>query len=109
MQVADMSPATVNSAVAAAVRAQPAWAAETAQSRSSLLMELHNLMVKHADSLATLLSLECGKPLAEAKGEVAYSCSFLKWYAEEILHCYGDIIQPPRSDRRMLAMRGPVG
>ena len=108
-KVADMSAGSVQHAVAAAVKAQSAWGAEPAQSRAALLMELHRLMMKNADALATLLSLECGKPWEEAKGEIAYSASFLSWFSEEAKRCDGQVIPAPRSDRRMLALRVPVG
>jgi delta 1-pyrroline-5-carboxylate dehydrogenase len=82
--VGDMHVETAHLAVAAATRAQSRWGAETAQARGGLLMKLHSLIAQNSDALATLLSMECGKPFEEAKGEIAYSNSFIEWYAEEV-------------------------
>lgn len=96
-------------AIAAAKAAFPAWAAKSPYERAALVRKLHDAMAANVDSLAALLTLECGKPFEEAKGEIAYSMSFLDWFAEEGKRHYGDVIPPIRADRRMVTFRQPVG
>ncbi|MBY6096425.1 NAD-dependent succinate-semialdehyde dehydrogenase [Ferrimonas balearica] len=96
-------------AVEAADRAQKLWAKVPAAERSATLMAWHDLMLAHIDDLARLLTLEQGKPLAEAKGEIAYGASYVKWYAEEAVRIYGDTLPGPSSDKRVLVIKQPVG
>ncbi len=96
-------------AVQAAVEAFPAWARKTAKERAAILRRWHELMLAHQQDLATLMTAEQGKPLAEAKGEVAYAASFIEWSAEEGKRLYGDVIPPHQEDKRLFAIRQPVG
>lgn len=96
-------------AILAAQRALPAWSAMTAQARAALLRNWHALMLQHADDLALLLTLEQGKPLAEAKSEILYGASFVQWFAEEGIRTYGEIIPAQQANRRILAHKMPVG
>ena len=96
-------------AIAAADAALPAWRARPAAERSAALRRLYELMMQHQDDLAVLLTAEQGKPLAEARGEIAYGASFLEWFAEEAKRIYGDVIPAPSSDQRLLALKQPVG
>jgi len=96
-------------AIDAANAAFPAWRDRLAKERSALLRRWFDLMNEHADDLATMMTLEQGKPLAEARGEVAYAASFVEWFAEEAKRVYGDTIPTPGKDRRLLVIRQPVG
>ncbi|ALS96939.1 NAD-dependent succinate-semialdehyde dehydrogenase [Lacimicrobium alkaliphilum] len=96
-------------AVAAAHKAFKAWAAKSAGERASLMRKWYELMMQHQDDLGRLLTLEQGKPLAEAKGEVAYGASYIEWFAEEAKRVYGDTIPAPSSDKRVLVIKQPVG
>jgi len=96
-------------AIEAAARAQPAWARKTAKERATILRRFAELMTAHVDDLAIIMTAEQGKPLAEAKGEVAYAAAFIEWFAEEGKRAYGDIIPTFRADSRLLVLRQPVG
>ncbi len=96
-------------AIQAAQDALPGWRALTAQARALLLRRWFNLLLEHQDDLARLMTLEQGKPLAEARGEILYAASFLEWFAEEGKRVYGDVIPSPWPDRRILVTREPVG
>jgi len=96
-------------AIEAARAAWPAWRAKTAKERAALLRRWHDLMLAHQDDLATLMTAEQGKPLAEAKGEIAYAASFIEWFAEEGKRVYGDVIPGHQADKRILVLRQPVG
>jgi len=96
-------------AVTAAHEALPAWSAMTAKARGLILRRWFELMTAHQEDLARLLTAEQGKPLAEARGEIAYAASFFEWFAEEGRRAYGDIIPPHLADRRLLVTREPVG
>jgi succinate-semialdehyde dehydrogenase/glutarate-semialdehyde dehydrogenase len=96
-------------AIEAARVAMPAWAAKTAKERANLLRRWFDLMMQHQDDLAVLMTAEQGKPLAEAKGEIAYAASFIEWFAEEGKRLYGDIIPPHQTDKRIVVIRQPVG
>jgi succinate-semialdehyde dehydrogenase/glutarate-semialdehyde dehydrogenase len=96
-------------AIAAADVAQRAWRTVSAKERSAILRKLNDLMLAHADDLALLMTSEQGKPLVEAKGEIVYAASFIEWFAEEARRTYGDIIPAPSGDRRLLALKQPVG
>ena len=96
-------------AISAAVRAQAAWRAVSAQARAAILEAWHALVVERKDELAHLLTLECGKPLLEAKGEILYGASYIKLYAEEAKRVIGDVIPSPIDGRRMLVVKQPIG
>ncbi len=96
-------------AIDAAAAAFPAWAARTAKDRATLLRRWYDLMLANADDLATLMTAEQGKPLAEAKGEIVYAASFIEWFAEEAKRVYGDVIPGHQPDKRIFVLRQPVG
>ncbi|GLU37217.1 NAD-dependent succinate-semialdehyde dehydrogenase [Pseudomonas sp. NBRC 100443] len=98
-----------NAAIAAAERALPAWRGLLAKERAARLRRWAELMLASQDELARLLSREQGKPLAEAKGEVAYAASFLEWFAEEAKRVYGDVIPSPKTDARIVVTKQPIG
>jgi succinate-semialdehyde dehydrogenase/glutarate-semialdehyde dehydrogenase len=108
-QVPECGEAETRRAIEAAKRALPAWAAKSAKERGKILRRLADLMVANAEDLGRLMTAEQGKPLAEARGEVGYAASFYEWFAEEGRRVYGEIIPSPAADRRLLAMRQPVG
>lgn len=105
----DCSAEEAETAIAAADRAMKAWKARTHAERADLLMEWHRLMVEHADDLAMILTREQGKPLAEAKGEIFYGASFVRWFAEEARRINGKIIPSPVPGKKIFAMKEPVG
>lgn len=107
--VPDLGEAEALEAVAAADRALPAWKALTAKARGLILRRWFELMMAHQDDLARILTAEQGKPLAEAKGEIAYSASFLEWFSEEGRRAYGEIVPPHMADRRVIVTKSPVG
>jgi succinate-semialdehyde dehydrogenase/glutarate-semialdehyde dehydrogenase len=96
-------------AIEAANKAWPAWRALTALERANALLRWHDLILAAKDDLARLMTLEQGKPLAEAAGEIAYSASFIRWFAEEARRAYGDVVPAPWAGRRILVTREPVG
>jgi succinate-semialdehyde dehydrogenase/glutarate-semialdehyde dehydrogenase len=96
-------------AIAAAAAALPAWSARTAKDRSIVLRRWFDLIMQHQDDLAVLMTAEQGKPLAEARGEIAYAASFIEWFAEEAKRLYGDVIPGHQADKRILVLRQPVG
>jgi len=96
-------------AIAAAEAAQRDWGRRPAKERSAILRKLNDLMLANTDDLALIMTSEQGKPLAEAKGEIAYAASFIEWFAEEARRVYGDTIPAPSADRRILALKQPVG
>jgi succinate-semialdehyde dehydrogenase/glutarate-semialdehyde dehydrogenase len=96
-------------AIEAAEEAQIAWRQKTATERSKLLRRWFDLMMDHQDDLAQILTAEQGKPLAEARGEIAYGASYIEWFAEEAKRIYGDVISPPATDRRIVVIKQPVG
>ena len=107
--VPNMGAAETRRAIQAAHAAFPAWAAKTAKERAVILKRWHDLMMANQEDLATLMTAEQGKPLAEAKGEIAYAASFLEWFAEEAKRLYGDVIPGHQADKRILVLRQPIG
>ena len=107
--VPKMGAAETRRAIDAANAALPGWRAKTAGERAKLLRRWHELMLTHQDDLALIMTSEQGKPLAEAKGEIAYAASYLEWFAEEGKRAYGEIVPPNVADRRILVTREPVG
>ncbi|MEO8281165.1 MAG: aldehyde dehydrogenase family protein, partial [Ideonella sp.] len=96
-------------AIAAADQAQRAWRDVAAKQRSAVLRKLNDLMLANTDDLALIMTSEQGKPLAESKGEIAYAASFIEWFADEARRVYGDTIPAPLGDRRIIAIKQPVG
>ncbi|UXT85241.1 NAD-dependent succinate-semialdehyde dehydrogenase [Agrobacterium tumefaciens] len=96
-------------AIEAAFRAQKAWAKRTGKERAGVLRKLFDLMVANADDLAIILTMEMGKPLAEAKGEILYGAAYVEWFAEEAKRIYGDTIPGHQQDKRIIVIKQPVG
>jgi succinate-semialdehyde dehydrogenase / glutarate-semialdehyde dehydrogenase len=96
-------------AISAADQAFKFWRNTTAKYRANLLEQWNDLILANTNHLAEIMTLECGKPLRESKGEVAYGASFIKWFAEEGKRIYGDIIPPTTQDRRIIVIKQPVG
>ncbi len=96
-------------AIAAADLAQRAWRDVPAKERSATLRRLNDLMLAHIDDLALIMTSEQGKPLAEAKGEIAYAASFIEWFADEARRVYGDTIPATSNDKRIVTLKQPVG
>jgi succinate-semialdehyde dehydrogenase / glutarate-semialdehyde dehydrogenase len=107
--VPDMGVTETRHAIEAASQAFPAWAALTAKERAAILRRWFELLMANQDDLATLMTAEQGKPLAEAKGEISYGASFVEWFAEEGKRLYGDVIPPHQANRRLLVLRQPLG
>ena len=107
--VPDMGVTETERAIAAAARAQRAWAAQSAKARAAVLRRWFDLIVAHADDLAHIMVREQGKPLAEAKAEVLYGASFVEWFAEEGKRAYGDVIPSLGADRRFVVIKQPIG
>ncbi|MEN4556973.1 NAD-dependent succinate-semialdehyde dehydrogenase [Pantoea agglomerans] len=101
--------AETGQAIAYAETVRISWGKTTNASRAVLLEKWHQLIIEHADDLAIIMTAEQGKPLAEARGEVLYGASFVKWFAEEARRIYGDTIPAPSEDRRILVLKQPVG
>jgi succinate-semialdehyde dehydrogenase/glutarate-semialdehyde dehydrogenase len=108
-KVAKGGQAETQRAIEAADAALPAWRGKSAKERAVLLRNLFNLMIENQDDLGAILTAEQGKPLAEAKGEVAYSASFLEWFAEEGKRLYGDVIPAATPDKRMVVIKQGIG
>src|SRR5438105_5071100 len=107
--VPEMGAADARRAIEAAAQAFPAWAAQTAKERAVILRRWYELLMANLEDLATLMTAEQGKPLAESTGEIAYAASFIEWFAEEGKRIYGDIIPPHQADKRILVFKQPVG
>ena len=104
-----MGAAETRRAIEAASRAYPAWRRKTAKERGAILRKWYDLLMANQDDLAVLMTTEQGKPLAEAKGEVAYAAAFIDWFAEEGKRVYGDTIPSPNPDWRIVVTKEPVG
>lgn len=96
-------------AIEAANAAWPAWRAKTAKQRGDIIRRWYELMLENQDDLGMLMTSEQGKPLPEAKGEIAYAASFLEWFSEEGRRAYGDVIPPHMADRRVVVIKEPIG
>src|SRR3954470_20857428 len=107
--VPDLGAAETKRAIEAAERALPAWRAKTAKERAVILRKWFDLMMAAQDDLGQILTAEQGKPLAEARGEIAYGASFIEWFAEEGKRTYGDTIPSPWADKRIVVLKQPVG
>ena len=108
-KVADLSRAEVARAIDAAEEARHAWAARTGKERANILRRWFDLMMANQEDLAILMTAEQGKPLAEARGEVAYGASFIEWFAEEAKRVYGETIPGHQPDKRITVIRQPIG
>lgn len=104
-----MGVAETEKSIAAATKAFASWKETTAFERSKILQKMASLMHKYKDDLAAIITLEAGKPTAEAKGEVLYAASFLEFYAEEGKRVHGDILQAPARNRRLINIKQPIG
>ncbi|MBF6217814.1 NAD-dependent succinate-semialdehyde dehydrogenase [Nocardia abscessus] len=107
--VADADPADGLAALDAACAAQPSWAATPPRERSDLLMRVHRALLAETDRLGLIATLEMGKPLAEARGEIAYAAEFFRWFAEEAVRLDGGYMPAPTGGSRFLVARQPVG
>jgi succinate-semialdehyde dehydrogenase / glutarate-semialdehyde dehydrogenase len=108
-EVADMGAAETRRAIESANAALPGWSGMSARQRSQILERWYDLVMKNQDELAAILTSEQGKPLVEARGEVAYGASYIKWFAEEAKRVYGDIIPSALPGRRNLVIKQPIG
>ncbi|MEU0390643.1 NAD-dependent succinate-semialdehyde dehydrogenase [Streptomyces chartreusis] len=108
-RVADASPADGRRAVEAAVAAQAAWAATAPRVRSEILRRAYDIIIERTEELALLMTLEMGKPLAEARAEVAYGAEFFRWFSEEAVRIDGGLTTAPDGRNRLLVTRQPVG
>ncbi|GGH63024.1 succinate-semialdehyde dehydrogenase [Frigidibacter albus] len=107
--VPSVSCAEVARAIAAAEIAQVAWAARPAKERAAVLRMWFDLILGATEDLALILTSEQGKPLSEARGEIAYAASYVEWFAEEAKRIYGDTIPGPTADRRIIVLKQPIG
>ncbi|TEW44772.1 NAD-dependent succinate-semialdehyde dehydrogenase [Psychromonas algicola] len=108
-EVGNAGVAETKLAIKAAKGAFKMWAAKSANERAGLMKKWFDLLMQHQDDLARILTLEQGKPLAEAKGEIAYGAAFIEWFAEEGKRIYGDTIPAPSGDKRIIVIKQPVG
>lgn len=108
-RIATCGQAETRRAIEAAERAQSAWRRQTAKQRAALLRAWFDLMMSNQEDLARILTAEQGKPLAEARGEIAYGASYVEWFAEEAKRIYGDTIPQPANDKRLVVIKQPVG
>ncbi|MDW9541449.1 NADP-dependent succinate-semialdehyde dehydrogenase [Sinorhizobium meliloti] len=108
-RVPKLGAADTRTAIEAAARVQKEWAARTAKERSAVLRRWFELMIENKDDLGRILTMEQGKPLAEATGEIVYGASFIEWFAEEARRVYGDLVPGHQKDKRILVMKQPIG
>jgi succinate-semialdehyde dehydrogenase / glutarate-semialdehyde dehydrogenase len=107
--VANLGPADAEKAIAAANAAWPAWRTKTAKERSILLRKWYDLIMANQDDLGRIMTAEQGKPLPEAKGEVAYGASFVEWFAEEAKRINGETLPQFDNTRRLMVLKQPIG
>ena len=107
--IPDCDGADTEAAIAAAASALRSWRCTTPAERARLLENWHRLMLENAEDLAVIMTAEQGKPLVEARGEIAYGASFIKWFAEEARRIYGTTLPAPSQDRHVLVTKEPVG
>ncbi|OWU86187.1 succinate-semialdehyde dehydrogenase [Oceanicola sp. 22II-s10i] len=108
-RVADLSRAQIATAIDKAYEAQKDWASWTGKERAAVLRKWFDLMMENQDDLGTILTAEQGKPLAEAKGEIAYGASFIEFFAEEAKRVYGETIPGHQRDKRIMVLKQPIG
>jgi succinate-semialdehyde dehydrogenase/glutarate-semialdehyde dehydrogenase len=107
--IPNMGTAETRRAIEAANAAWPAWRAKTAKERANILRKWFDLMMANQEDLARILTAEQGKPLAEARGEIAYGASFIEWFGEEAKRVYGDTIPGHQADKRIVVLKEPIG
>ena len=107
--VADFGRQGVKEAIDGAYAVQKEWAALTAKERADILLKWHDLILDNQEDLAQILTAEMGKPIAEARGEIGYGASFIRWFAEECRRIDGDIIPGHQRDKRILVLKQPIG
>ena len=107
--VADLTAEDTKKAIDIAYEAQKEWRRKTAKERCAILLKWNDLMLENQEDLGKILTAEMGKPLAEAKGEIAYGASFIQWFAEEARRVYGDVIPGHQADKRIVVIKQPVG
>lgn len=105
----DLTRADACRAIDGAYTAQKLWAKKTGKERATVLRKLYDLLVANADDLAVILTMEMGKPLAEAKGEILYGASYVEWFGEEAKRVYGDTIPGHQQDKRIIVLKQPIG
>ncbi|MBV8401525.1 MAG: NADP-dependent succinate-semialdehyde dehydrogenase [Acetobacteraceae bacterium] len=108
-EVPALGAAETRRAIEAADRALPAWRGLLARERAAILRKLNDLMLANTDDLAVIMTAEQGKPLAESRGEIVYSASFIEWFAEEATRVYGDTIPTNQKGRRLIVLKQPIG
>ncbi|MCA1442211.1 NADP-dependent succinate-semialdehyde dehydrogenase [Ensifer sp. IC4062] len=108
-RVPKLGAAETRVAIETAARVQKEWAARTAKERAGVLRRWFELMIENKDDLGQILTVEQGKPLAEATGEIVYGASFIEWFAEEARRVYGDLVPGHQKDKRILVMKQPIG
>lgn len=109
IEVADCGATETQAAIDAANSALAAWRARTAKDRAGVLRNWFELMLQHQEDLATILSMEQGKPMTESRGEIAYGASFIEWFGEEAKRIYGDVIPGHAPDKRIVVLKQPIG
>lgn len=107
--VTDLGVAETKAAIDAAYAAKANWAAQTGKERSIILRRWFDLLVENADDLASILTAEMGKPIAEAHSEILYGAAFIEWFAEEAKRIYGDVIPGHQRDKRIVVLKQPIG
>jgi succinate-semialdehyde dehydrogenase/glutarate-semialdehyde dehydrogenase len=108
-ELPDFARADTEAAIDAAHRAFPAWRAKTAKERAAILRKWYELIMAAQNDLGAIMTAEQGKPLTEAKGEIAYGAAFVEWFAEEAKRIYGDVIPENVKGRRIIVTKEPVG
>ncbi|MDZ7602724.1 MAG: aldehyde dehydrogenase family protein, partial [Hoeflea sp.] len=108
-EVADLTAEDTRKAIDIAYEAQKEWRAKTARERCAILLKWNDLLLENQEDLAKILTAEMGKPLAEARGEIAYGASFIQWFAEEGRRVYGDVIPGHQADKRIIVIKQPIG
>lgn len=99
----------VQAAISRSAQAQKKWKTKTALERADILWDWYHLILKHQDDLAAILTAEQGKPLAEAKGEIVYAASFIRWFAEQARRLDGEVLTPVQNNQRLLVVKQPIG
>ncbi|MDH3709790.1 MAG: aldehyde dehydrogenase family protein, partial [Cyclobacteriaceae bacterium] len=107
--VPNMGVTDTRSAIQEAAKAFKQWSLTTASQRSRILRKWFDLQLQHKEALAVLLTLEQGKPLIEAKGEIIFGAGFVEWFAEEAKRAYGDVIPTHSRDKRVVTIKQPIG
>ena len=107
--IPNMGTSETRRAILAAKNAWRGWREKTARERGVILRRWYDLVLENKNDLATIMTLEQGRPLIDAKNEVAYAASFIDWYAEEGKRIYGDVIPQPQRDSRTIVLKESIG